>query len=260
VIPDGESPLYNPRYPRSNNYDAEWVFENQMGPNGLWLMEALTEGLLSLSEHQLTPGTKVLDLGSGRAMTSIFLAKEFGVQVWSTDLWIGAAENLDRIRAAGVEDLVYPIHAEAHALPYGHEFFDLIVSVDAYQYFGTDDLYLGYISRLLRDGGRIAAVMPAVFSELGTAVPEQLAPYWDWEFCCFHGPQWWRTHWEKTRKVTVEIVDSLDDGWKDWLDFTEACLPHLSGWRVKAAINEIAMLRIDQGELLGFTRIIGTKI
>ncbi|MFZ0665968.1 MAG: methyltransferase domain-containing protein [Acidimicrobiales bacterium] len=254
-----ENPLHNPRYPRSNEYDPEWVFENQMGPNALWLMEALTEGLLSVNDQLLTAGTKVLDLGAGKAMTSIFLAKEFGVQVWATDLWIGATENQERIRAAGVEDLVYPIHAEAHSLPFANQFFDLIVSADAYQYFGTDDLYLGYITRFLRHGGRIAAVMPAVFEELGTAVPERLAPYWDWEFCCFHGPQWWRTHWKKTQKVTVERADALDEGWKDWLDFTEACLPRVSGWRKEAASNEVAMLRIDQGELLGFTRIIGRK-
>ena len=43
-----------------------------------------------------------------------------------------------------------PIHAEAHRLPFASEFFDVIVSIDAYQYFGTADLYLGYIVGFLR--------------------------------------------------------------------------------------------------------------
>ena len=37
---------------------------------------------------------KILDLGCGKGLTSIFLAKEFGVQVYATDLWITAAEIL----------------------------------------------------------------------------------------------------------------------------------------------------------------------
>jgi cyclopropane fatty-acyl-phospholipid synthase-like methyltransferase len=36
---------------------------------------------------------RVLDLGCGRAATSIFLRREFGVQVWATDLWTNASEN-----------------------------------------------------------------------------------------------------------------------------------------------------------------------
>src|SRR5205085_4308303 len=94
-------------YPRSAGYDPVWVLENLMGPNVLWLTESLSQVL------ELRPGMRVLDMGCGKAISSIFLAKEFGVQVWATDLWIPAAENGLRIRAAGVEDSVCPIHAEA---------------------------------------------------------------------------------------------------------------------------------------------------
>jgi len=36
---------------------------------------------------------RVLDLGCGKALSSIFLAKEYGTQVWATDLWISATDN-----------------------------------------------------------------------------------------------------------------------------------------------------------------------
>ena len=49
-------------------------------------------------------------------MTSIFLAREFGARVWATELWIAASDNQRRIEAAGREDFVTPIHAEAHAM------------------------------------------------------------------------------------------------------------------------------------------------
>lgn len=51
------------------------------------------------------------------------------MQVWANDLWVKPAENWERIREAGVEDCVFPIQAEARALPYADQFFDAIISV-----------------------------------------------------------------------------------------------------------------------------------
>ena len=62
--------LAHDAYPRSNGYDPRWVIDNQMGPNALWLMEALTQAM------PIERDMKVLDLGCGRAITSIFLARE----------------------------------------------------------------------------------------------------------------------------------------------------------------------------------------
>ena len=63
-----------------NNYDKSFVQKNMMGPNSMMLLEELTEKL------SLKPGMRVLDLGCGKGLTSIFLAKEFGLQVFALDL------------------------------------------------------------------------------------------------------------------------------------------------------------------------------
>jgi SAM-dependent methyltransferase len=245
-------PLWHERYVRSNGYPAQWVFENLMGPNPLWLMEALT------AQVRLEPGMAVLDLGCGTALTSIFLAKEFGVRVWASDLWVAAEDNAARIGAAGVADLVTPVHAEAHALPFEPGQFDAVLSVDAYHYFGTDDLYIGYVSQFLGDGGQLGIVVPGVQEEV-VDVPAVLAPYWQWDFCSFHSPAWWRRHWEKTGKVRVERADAVEDGWRDWLRFEEATAAHTGDWRQEGARREAEMLRLDGGELFCFSRVVATK-
>jgi SAM-dependent methyltransferase len=247
------NPLYHRRYVRSNGYDPQWVFENLMGPHPLWLLESLCEVM------PVDQGLRVLDLGCGTAMTSIFLAREFGAQVWATDLWIEPSANQRRIEAAGVAAQVIPMYGEAHALPFTKGFFDLIVSVDAYHYFGTDDLYLGYLVEFLRPGGRIGVVAPALLTELGTSVPESLVPYWEWDFCSFHSPPWWRRHWEKTGKVRVDVAEAIEDGWQDWLRFDETTERHTVGWRQSGAATSAAMLRADGGVHLGFTRLTATK-
>jgi cyclopropane fatty-acyl-phospholipid synthase-like methyltransferase len=237
------------RFPRSTGYDAKWVIDNLMGPNVLWLAEFLGEAMT------LSTGMRVLDMGCGKAVSSIFLAREFGVQVWATDLWIAADENRRRIEEAGMADRVFPIHAEAHALPFAGGFFDAAVSLDAYHYFGTDDLYLGYYSRFVKPGGQIGIVVPGLTQEIGADIPTHLAPHWVWDFCSFHSPDWWRTHWEKTGLVDVSTADWLQDGWQLWLRWLEAC--EKAG--ASASPDEAEMLRTDQGRYLGFTRVVATR-
>ena len=64
---------------------------------------------------------QVLDLGCGRATSSIFFAKEFGAAVWAADLWVKPTENRQRIAQAGLSDRVFAVFAEAHDLPFAEE-------------------------------------------------------------------------------------------------------------------------------------------
>src|SRR6266851_1267110 len=83
--------LNSERFPRSSKYHPEWVIANASGgANALWMTEWLAAAL------DLRPGMRVLDLGCGLAMSSIFLRREFGAQVWATDLWFNASENFQR--------------------------------------------------------------------------------------------------------------------------------------------------------------------
>ena len=164
-----------------------------------------------------------LDLGCGRAITSIFLAKEFDVQVVAADLWIKPTENWRRIDAEASQ-LVTPLLAEAHDLPFAEGYFDAIVSVDAYHYFGTDALYLPYLSRFLAPGGHIGIVVPGLTTELDDGLPEHLKPYWEPDFWTFHSPAWWQQLWSRSGVVEDVRADFLEDGWRDWLVWSEAVL------------------------------------
>ena len=63
--------LISPRFPRASLYNPEWLIANaSAGANTLWLTEWLTEAL------ELRPGMRVLDLGCGRAVSSIFLRRQ----------------------------------------------------------------------------------------------------------------------------------------------------------------------------------------
>ena len=51
----------------------------------------------------LEPGMRVTNMGCCKAISSIFLAKEFGVEVWAADLWVKPTENWERIREADLD-------------------------------------------------------------------------------------------------------------------------------------------------------------
>ncbi|WP_132296476.1 cyclopropane-fatty-acyl-phospholipid synthase family protein [Kribbella sp. VKM Ac-2568] len=196
--------LRRPAYPRSAQYDFQWQVDLCMGPNPLWLLEDL------LRDVELRPGMRVLDLGCGLGMTSVFLAREYDVQVVAADHWIPAAANQRRFDEAGLGGRVQAVDAEARALPFQQGEFDAIVSIGTYHYFGTDDLYLGYVTRFLKPHGilAIASLASTVEArELG-GLPEHVRAIAGPEALSFHTAEWWRFHWEESRHVAVTAVRS----------------------------------------------------
>lgn len=243
-----EQLLTRAEFPRASKYDARWVLENQMGLNALWLTEWLCQGM------NLRSGMRVLDLGCGRALSSVFLAREYDLQVWATDLWIPATDNLQRIDGAGLSKQVFPIHADARALPYAEVFFDAIVCVDAYIYFGTDDLYLDYLLKFVKPGGQIGIVVPGFMQEIEGHLPQHLLPFWAQECWTWHTARWWQWLWSRTGMVDVQTVDTLPDGWKMWLQWKRARLA--AGDRSPGLESDIQVLEADGGQYMGFIRMI----
>ncbi|RJP68693.1 MAG: methyltransferase domain-containing protein [Candidatus Abyssobacteria bacterium SURF_17] len=248
--------LYRPEFPRSDSYDPEWVMDNQMGPNALWLLEWLCASL------DLKPDMRVLDLGCGTAMTSVFLAREFNVRVWAADLWVNPDENWKRVCSAGLSDHIFPMRVEAHSLPFAREFFDAVISVDAYHYFGTDELYLGYLSCFVRPHGVIAIAVPGLMQHIEKGVPEHLSrkqsnghAFWEDECISFHTAQWWRALWERSNRVEVAVADTMPEGWKLWRDFEIV----LESAKKNQFPSVAEALDADQGQYVGFVRLVGNR-
>jgi len=220
-------------YPKTEKYDASWISENWMGPNPLWLLEELCQHL------ELKPGMKVLDMGCGKGLTSVFLAKEYGVTVFANDLWISATENLRRFEQAGVADKVFPIHAEAHALPYANSFFDAAVSIDSYHYYGADEMYFPCtFSRLVKPGGQFGIVIPGLVREFENGYPETMKKYWCGalseaypeeigELFSFHSKDWWRHLWEKTEIANITACYDMENPKEVWMPWAKWSAEHM---------------------------------
>lgn len=244
------SRLFDSDFPKASEYPEEWVMDNSMGPNVLWLTDWLCRDV------ELSSGMRVLDLGCGKALSSIFLAREFEVEVWAVDLWDKPHENLRRVREWGVDKLVFPMQADVRNLPFAHDFFDAIICVDSYMYYGTDQLYLNYLLRFLRKGGTLGFSLPGLMRELPDGkVPEHLKPFWAQECWGIQTIGWWNGLWEKTGLVDIKIADTLPDGGAKYLRW-KRCLKSAGKCRWP---EDIEILEKDDGRYLGLIRMIAEK-
>jgi cyclopropane fatty-acyl-phospholipid synthase-like methyltransferase len=238
--------LTSPRFPRASKYHPDWVVTNASGgANALQLAEWLSEAV------EIRPEMRVLDLGCGKASTSIFVAREFGCQVFACDLWFSASDNQKRIVDAGLEGRVIPLHVDARMLPFAAEFFDLVLSIDAFYYFGADPLYLNYLANFVKVGGRIAVAGAGLTREV-EALPEHLREWWTQDLWAIKSADWLRRHWAKTKIVDVEVADTMEDGNKVWLDWHHAIAPDNA--------TEIKAVEEDAGRTLGYVRAVGRRL
>jgi cyclopropane fatty-acyl-phospholipid synthase-like methyltransferase len=194
---------------------------------------------------------RVLDLGCGRATSSIFLHREFGVQVWATDLWYNVSENHQRIRDAGAASGVFPLRAEARSLPFAGEFFDAITCIDSHMYFGTDDHFLSYLAWFVKPGGQIGIAGAGLMHEIEGALPDHLCDWWTPDCWSLHSADWWRRHWQRTGIVEIELADTMPDGWLRWLDWHRDICPDNAA--------EINALEADHGRTLGYIRLVARR-
>ena len=100
-IDDALARLRLPHYPRTNRYDMGWILRNLMGPNPLWLMEAI------LDHMHIEPGMRVLECSTGNAgIACAFVAAVKGYRC-TIVMPEGMSEERKKIMRAYGADLVF---------------------------------------------------------------------------------------------------------------------------------------------------------
>lgn len=204
------------QFPLAAKYDPKWIKDNALGENALRQVECLARHM------PLHASMRILDLGCGKATSSIFLAREFGAQVWAVDDATSPTENRKRALELDCDASVFPLRLDAHNLPFAKEFFDAVIAIDSFLYFGTDDRYLVYLTQFIKPGGFIGVVDIAVTRELRCIddAPEYLRPQYAKHWSYVHSIEWWQAHWEKTGLVEVhcaELLPESDDLLRDYV-------------------------------------------
>jgi len=187
------------------------------GPNAIRQAEELA------SYFTVTEDMRILDLGCGMGLSSLYLVQEYGAKVFATDLFADPTENHKRFQTLGVADKIIPMILDAtQPLPFAKGYFDAIFSVGAYNMFGDSKEMLPNFIPHVKKGGYIAVAFPGLKYDFGDNVPQEMQPFWDVPEVAryIRGIEWWRELWSDT--VGIEIINISeqachDIAWKEYL-------------------------------------------
>lgn len=220
---------------RIGEYRKYFTKDYLMGPNSFRLLNELleckpenTKEADSREKFQNTDNisvSRILDLGCGLALTSMFLADETDAKsVYAFDLWIAASENYERIKKNDYEQKIIPIHGDAMEMPFAHEYFDAIVSVDAYHYFGCKEgVFADKILPFIKKDGYVMIAVPGLKEEPKGELNDLFHEWAEGDDAdLFQTKEWWerllRTECGDTCDVTVKEAECYDIAWREWFD------------------------------------------
>jgi arsenite methyltransferase len=134
-------------------YESDWtrfLLGDSFHPGGLQLTGQLGRML------GLNPASRVLDAACGKGTSAIFLAKEFGCEVFGIDYGeqnVEAARSLARTEQ--LESRVQFERSDAESLPFSDESFDAVICECAFCTFPDKASAAREFLRVLRRGGQV---------------------------------------------------------------------------------------------------------
>ncbi|TDD49909.1 glycine/sarcosine N-methyltransferase [Saccharopolyspora elongata] len=103
---------------------------------------------------EITPDTRILDIGSGYGGAARHLAETYGCKVSCLNLSeVENARNLEFTRAAGLDELIEVKDGSFEDIPFQDNAFDIVWSQDAILHSGDRERVLEEVSRVLKGGG-----------------------------------------------------------------------------------------------------------
>ena len=191
--------------------------ETMWGPNAIRQSEELA------SHFTITKDMRILDLGCGPGLSSLYLVQEYSAEVFATDLYMDPTENYKRFQSLGVADKIVPMMLDAtQPLPFAKYYFDVVFSVGAYNIFGDNEEMLSNLIPYVKKGGYIAVSFPGLKYEFGDNVPPEMQPFWDVPEVAktVRGIEWWKDLCSKAEGIEIVNISEMichDIAWKEYL-------------------------------------------
>lgn len=159
-----------------------------------------------------------------------------------------AKENYIFFKENNLDNRIIPLNCSAEKMPFAENYFDMIVSVDSYHYFGLEKDFFKYnIKPLLKENGEIYIAVPGLKDDY-EKVPVNLEHHIsEDDFKFFKSINHWENLLKKDLKeITVQEMKCFDEAWQSWLICDN---PY--------TVEDIELLKADNGKYLNLISIKG---
>lgn len=222
--------------------DKNILNERLMGPDCTIIVRELLYGYNNDNK------IRILDLGCGKGLTSIIIAEKYkNAEIFAVDLWVDANDNYIFFKENNLDNRIIPLNITAENMPFAYNYFDIIVSIDAYHYFGTDkNFFKENIKPYIKENGLIFISVPGVKKDYDN-VPEDLSKkISEDDFKHFKSIDYWNNILkENIKEIKIEEMECFNDAWDSWLATDN---PY--------AVEDVELLKADNGK---FLNLIGIK-
>ncbi|MGA8340716.1 MAG: methyltransferase domain-containing protein [Candidatus Sulfotelmatobacter sp.] len=190
----------------------------------------------------LTSASRVLDVACGKGTTAVFLAKEFGCDVFGVDYGdknVEAARSLARAENAGAH--VQFERSDAESLPFSDGSFDAVICECAFCTFPDKAAAAREFFRVLRRGGHVG------IGDLTRAevLPKDLDGLLAW-IACIGDAQTVKGYVAYLQEAgfSVDSIEQKNDALKEMVDQVRM---KLLGAEIMAGLNKLQLPGIDLG-------------
>lgn len=198
------------------SFTSDFISQNLMGPNVVAMFDELCRVKLPVDAD-----ARICDLGCGMGLSSLAIASSIPGTVYAVDSWNTPEQNRERFDAFDFGNRIVAVQADAPDLPFPSGFFDALVCIDSYNYFGRQEGIIDRIASFVKTGGRIHLGISGVHREPTNADMGVFGLSWTPEQMSYiRTSRYWTELLAKSDAVRIENAFELtchELAWCDWL-------------------------------------------
>ena len=127
----------------------------------------------------INKNSKVLDIGSGKGVTAIFLAEEFGCEVIGVDLSKAMIDfAVKSVQQKGLSDKITFLNLDAHILPFNAQTFDVVFAECSTTLMDKEKAFSEFI-RVTKPGGYIGDIEMCWTQKPDKIIEDKAFDIWD---------------------------------------------------------------------------------